>query len=131
MPLPPTPPQPGSYGAIGIVAGSGGVQALPEILAGLPREFPLPILVVHAGPDQILSTLATRLAEKCLRSVTVATDGQVPEPGKVYIAGGENRNLIIEQGRLWLVQRQQGIYDSKDALFRSMARGSSEPGPSP
>jgi two-component system chemotaxis response regulator CheB len=106
---------------IGIVAATGGPQALAEILAGLPRDFALPILVVQSMPDQNLGSFIAWLAEKCLIPVTAAVDGQEPEPGKVYLAGTD-RNLLIEKGKLRLIEREDRIYNSKDVLFRSMAR---------
>src|SRR5215217_6765725 len=84
---------------IGIVAASGGLEALPVILGGLPREFAFPILVVQAMPDTFLKSFVARLAEKCLIPVTAAEDGQVPEPGHVYVAGTDH-HLLIEQGQL-------------------------------
>src|SRR5262249_54344857 len=84
--------EPGTHGAIGIVAATGGIQAIPEILTGLPREFALPILVVQAMRDAYLTAFVARLAEKCRLSVTVAEDGQVPGPGKVFVSGAD-RNL--------------------------------------
>jgi two-component system chemotaxis response regulator CheB len=106
---------------IGIVAGSGGPQALVEILAGLPGNFALPILVVQPMPDQNLGSYIAWIARKCPIPVTAAMDRQVPEPGKVYVAGTDH-NLLIEQGNLRLIEREDRIYDPKDVLFRSMAR---------
>jgi two-component system chemotaxis response regulator CheB len=108
---------------IGIVAATGGLEALAEILRGLPREFPSPILVVMNMPDDFLKPIVARLAEKSLIPVTVAEDGLVPEPGKVYVASATGQcHLLIVQGRLRLVEREAGVYNSKDILFHSMAR---------
>lgn len=107
---------------IGIVAASGGREAIMEILSGLPHGFAVPILVIFSMPDSSVSSFVAWLSENCVIPVTVAEDGQVPEPGRVYVAGGHERNLFIERGRLRLVERERSIYDPRDVLFRSMAR---------
>lgn len=106
---------------IGIVAASGGPQALEVILSGLPPEFPVPVLVVQSMPSQFLGHFVSRLGERCLIQVIVAEDGQAPEPGKVYMAGTDCR-LLIEQGRLRLVADDERVFNHKDVLFRSMAK---------
>jgi len=107
---------------IGIVAASGLVQALEAILGSLPREFPLPILVVPSIRPDYLKQFADRLDEKCLLQVIVAEEGQVPESGRVYM-GSRDPCLLVVQGRLRL---ESGNPDYKreprNALFRSMAR---------
>jgi two-component system, chemotaxis family, protein-glutamate methylesterase/glutaminase len=78
----------GARRLIGIVSASGGLRALPEILGKLPREFPVPILVVPGIHGYYLSPFVARLDLKCRLQVIVAEDGQVPEPGTVYVASG-------------------------------------------
>lgn len=105
---------------VGIVAGSGGFEAIAEILAGLPREFAPSVLVIQSMSDRYLEAFVGWLAEKSRLPVTVADDGQEPRPGKVYVAA-TNRKLTLERGRLQYREHKYGIYDVKDALFRSMA----------
>jgi two-component system chemotaxis response regulator CheB len=106
---------------VGMVAATGAYQALPVILNGLPGEFPLPVLIVLSMPEIFVNDFVARLAERCRLPVAAAEDGQVPEPGKVYVAGTE-RHLIIEQGRLRFAECEPGVYNTMDVLFRSMAR---------
>jgi two-component system, chemotaxis family, protein-glutamate methylesterase/glutaminase len=107
---------------IAIVSASGGLQALPEILSALPRDFPVPILVLPRIHPKFLKELVARLDAKCLLQVTVAEDGQVPEPGHVYVAS-DDLVLVVAQGRL---RHERGNPDctrvTGNALFRSMAR---------
>ena len=114
--------EPGAIHLIGIVASTGGLEAVAEILGGLPREFPVPILVVPSINPNYVKALAERLEAKSLLHVTVAEDGQVPEPGSVYVAADEPCMLIV-QGRLRL-EGGSAEYKRrpKDALFHSMAR---------
>jgi two-component system chemotaxis response regulator CheB len=112
--------EPETRRAVGIVAGTGGPQALAEILAGLSRDFTAPILVVMSMRGYLLAPFVAWLGERCPLEVTVAADGDDPEPGRVYVGSGDP-HLLIEQGRLRL--RPGGSGDQpKDALFRSMAR---------
>ena len=115
------PPQDqGARRMVGLVAATGGPRALLEILGGLPRDFPLPILVVMCMHVDYLRNFVAVLGERSSRKVTVAEDGDVPQPGEVYVASGDP-DLLIVQGRLRL---QPGGSDdqSKNVLFRSMAR---------
>jgi two-component system, chemotaxis family, protein-glutamate methylesterase/glutaminase len=115
-------PDPAKPRLIGITSASGGLQALPEILGALPHDFPVPILLLPSINPDYVNWLAEHLEAKCSLKVTAAEDGQVPEPGHVYVAANE-ACMVVVQGRLRLecgdpdYQRRP-----KDALFRSMAR---------
>jgi two-component system chemotaxis response regulator CheB len=107
---------------IGIVASTGGPEALGEILGGLPPNFPAPILVVQSIHPDYLGKLVTRLNDRCLLQIIAAQDGQMPEPGRVYIAS-DGPCLLVVQHRLQLERGEpRSDRDSKSALFRSMAR---------
>jgi two-component system chemotaxis response regulator CheB len=106
---------------VGIVAATGGPQALREILSGLPSNFPVPILVVQSIHPDYLGELVERLNDRCLLEVVAAEDGQVPEPGKVYVASGDPCLLVV-QHRLRLERPEpRSNFHYKSALFRSMA----------
>lgn len=114
--------EPGTVRLIGMVAASGGFQALPEILGSLPREFPVPILVLQKMLPDHLKQFADRLDEKCLLQVTIPEDGQVLEPGHVYVAS-DDLGMVVVQGRLRLDRPNRDCYrEAANALFRSMAR---------
>ena len=70
-----------------VIAGSlGAMDALRQIMTGLPEDFPAAVLIVlhssSAGPSSVLDILQryTRLA------VRYATEGEKPEPGVTYLA---------------------------------------------
>jgi two-component system chemotaxis response regulator CheB len=114
--------KPGAPGLIGIVSSTGGFEALVEILGNLPQEFPMPIVLLPSIHPDYVEPLAARLDAKGPLHVTVAKDGQVPEPGHVYVAALDPCLLTV-QGRL---RFEAGNPDykrrPKDALFRSMAQ---------
>src|SRR5689334_4772435 len=93
--------KPGTPRLIGIVAATGGPEALGEILGGLPSDFPVPILVVQSIHPDYLGTLITRLNGRSLLPIIAAQDGQVPEPGWVYVAS-DDPCLLVDQHRLRL-----------------------------
>lgn len=71
---------------VAIAASTGGPAALSTILAALPRDFPVPIVVVQHIADGFTTGLAHWLAGVTRLRVTVALHGEVPARGTVYIA---------------------------------------------
>jgi chemotaxis response regulator CheB len=109
---------------IGMVAGAGGLQALAKILGRLPQEFATPILVVMSMRADFVQPIVAWLGDRCLLEISVAEDGHVPEPGKVYLAS-DDPQMVIEKGCIRLEPGGTNL-QPKDALFRSMARGSGQ-----
>ena len=114
-PVPPT--------IVGIGASAGGPGALATLLASLPADFPLPILVVqHLAPD-FVPGLAEWLDRVCSLTVRLATAGELPTRGNVYIAPG-NRHLRISADRRLVLDSIVGNYrhcPAVDAMFESLA----------
>jgi two-component system chemotaxis response regulator CheB len=116
-------PAPGCFQMLGIVASTGGPNALVKVLAGLGCNVPVPILLVQHITPSFLKGFVTWLNGVSPMPVVEAADGQNPEPGSVYVAPAE-RHLMLERGCLRLdsgapvcSQRPSGTI-----LFRSMAR---------
>jgi two-component system, chemotaxis family, protein-glutamate methylesterase/glutaminase len=110
---------------IGMAAATGGPQALAKILGELPPEFAAPILVVMSMRADFLRPFGAWLGDRCLLKVMIAEDGHMPEPGKVYLASGDPHIMVIEKGCIRLEPGGTNL-QPKDALFRSMARGSGQ-----
>jgi two-component system chemotaxis response regulator CheB len=70
--------------ALGI--STGGPKALQEILPALPRDLPVPILIVQHMPAGFTEPFAKRLNNLCAVSVCEASHGETVRPGVVYIA---------------------------------------------
>jgi two-component system chemotaxis response regulator CheB len=73
--------------AIGV--STGGPTALGSILPELPREFPLPVLVVQHMPPMFTRLLAERLQATCRLPVAEAGEGERIAAGKILIAPGD------------------------------------------
>jgi two-component system chemotaxis response regulator CheB len=71
---------------VAIAASTGGPAALKDLLAVLPANFSAPILIVQHIAKGFVDGLAKWLGTDSQLRVAVATDGQTPAPGFVYIA---------------------------------------------
>ena len=116
----------GRLRAVAIGVSTGGPAALIEILRGLPRGFPLPILlVIHIG-KLFAPAFAEWLDGQSPVRVAYAADGD-PLPsfgeGGVLMASPDN-HLVLRQGRLRLTQdpERHSCRPSVDVLFASVAQ---------
>jgi len=108
-----------------IVVGTsqGGFEALKIILAPLPTDFKIPILVVrHQAPDSddyIIKSLARTTPLK----IAYAQNGQVPEPGGVYLAPPDRHLLLGIDKRILLSQDKPVLFSRPaiDPLFQTAA----------
>lgn len=112
----------GPFRVLGVVASTGGPNALAELLNGLEGDFPLPILLVQHITAGFLEGFAAWLNHACPQEVAIAREGEIPAPGKVYLAPSD-RHLKLESGYLRAdssppvcAQRPSGT-----VLFQSMA----------
>ena len=106
-----------------IGASTGGPGVIQSILAGLPREFPAPILLVQHISPGFTQGLVDWLDSSCVLHLHVAVDGERARPGNVYVApdGAEmtiDRRLNI---RLLDSESTNGNVSSVSCLFRSVA----------
>ena len=115
--------QSAAYAMIGLVASTGGPNALAEILGALKQEMAAPIVIVQHITPCFSKAFTEWLGDVCELNVLEAGDGVCPAPGKVYVAPA-NRHLIAQNGRLWLSNEAPICQHrpSGDALFESLAR---------
>lgn len=111
-----------AYRAVGIGASVGGPPALVEALGRLPRDFPLPVLVVQHMAPSFGEGLAAWLDRSVLPSVAIASDGQVLGPG-IWMAPDEAHLRLEPTMRLRLDREgERGAHrPSVDVLFESLA----------
>lgn len=116
----------GRLRAVAIGVSTGGPSALIEILRGLPRGFPLPILlVIHIG-KLFAPAFAEWLDGQSPVRVAYAADGD-PLPafgeGGVLMASPDF-HLVLRQGKLRLTQdpERHSCRPSVDVLFASVAQ---------
>lgn len=109
---------------LAVAASTGGPPALARVIGALPKNFPLPVLVVqHMGPA-FMEGFAAWLDSVVALPVSLAQDGERAEPGRVYVAPGD-RHLEIGSGRVMRVVATEPVSGQRPAatvLFRSLAR---------
>jgi two-component system chemotaxis response regulator CheB len=105
-----------------IGASAGGVDALSEVVRGLPADFPAPVLVVlhiSASSPSMLPQILDRASPLAARA---AEDGTPLLPGHIYV-GRPDLHLKVEDGvaRLSAGPRVNGHRPAVDSLFCSAA----------
>lgn len=111
---------------VALGSSTGGVEALMTILSAFPARCPGTVITQHM-PAAFTGSFATRLDRSCAPRVVEASDGDVVEPGTVYIAPGGHRHMTVrrlgERLAIRLVEGDliSGHRPSIDALFRSVA----------
>jgi two-component system chemotaxis response regulator CheB len=111
--------------AIGV--STGGPNALARVLAGFPREFPVPVVVVQHMPPLFTRLLAERLSDTSPLRVREATPGGALEPGSAWLARGDYHMLVERAGKQLRVNINQEPPENScrpavDVLFRSVAQ---------
>ena len=118
---------------------TGGPSALEQLLPKLPKDFPVPVLIVQHMPKLFTGALAERLDKCCALRVEQAYDNAVIRPGTVWLAPGdahmevaprramaadESGETEMRSGRVRLHQEEplNHCRPSVDYLFFSAAR---------
>jgi two-component system chemotaxis response regulator CheB len=68
---------------------TGGPAALEQLLPRLPKDFPVPVLIVQHMPRLFTCALAERLDRCCSLRVEQAYDNATIRPGTVWLAPGD------------------------------------------
>jgi two-component system chemotaxis response regulator CheB len=115
---------------IAIGASTGGPAAILTIISALPRDFPVPILLVlHIGEPFGIAFADWLDGASALR-VAYALDGEALPPvgrGRVVMAPPD-RHLVVRAGKLRLTSapERHSCRPSVDELFESLARESGD-----
>lgn len=81
-----------------IASSTGGPGALSTVLAGLPDNFPRPIVIVQHMPPGFTASLAKRLDALSPLTVREAIERHRPMPGEVWIAPGGVHLVFDDRG---------------------------------
>jgi two-component system chemotaxis response regulator CheB len=113
----------GRYGAVAIGASAGGVRAAGDVLAALPADFPLPILLVLHLSRTLPSRLVEVLRFRTGLQVSWARWGEKALPGHVHVAPPDRHLLLRPNGRLALCAAAPILLwrPALDRLFESAA----------
>jgi two-component system chemotaxis response regulator CheB len=108
---------------IGIGASTGGPPVLQTILTGLPKNFPVPLLIVQHIAQGFLPGLVDWLNQTTGLQIHVASYGTWPASGHVYLAPDGFHMGLSATGCIHLTKEQpeNGLRPSISYLFRSLA----------
>jgi two-component system chemotaxis response regulator CheB len=106
-----------------IGASAGGVEAVAQVVRGLPADFPGSVFVVVHFPSSVTSTLPNILGRAGPLPARHAKSGEPIRPGVVYVAP-PGCHLRLGDGRLQLSRgpKENGSRPAIDPLFRTAAR---------
>jgi two-component system chemotaxis response regulator CheB len=109
-------------GVIAVGASAGGVEALKQLVEGLPPDLPFPVLVtlhMAAGSPSVLAAILDRSGPL---PAAQAVDGEHLRSGRIYVAVPD-RHLLVEDHRV-VVSRgptEDGFRPAINPLLRSAA----------
>jgi two-component system chemotaxis response regulator CheB len=126
-PLPSSRPRPtrpnGPLRLVAIACSTGGPAAVVELLNGLGRHFPAPLVLVQHLTPAFLPGFAAWLATVTPFRVEVVSGAVTLTRGVLYLAAAD-RHLYASAGRAWVDGGEPVCFERPSAtvLFRSVAR---------
>lgn len=111
---------------VAIGTSTGGPNALAEVLPHIPKDFPVPIVIVQHMPPVFTRLLSERLASHSAIFVQEGSQGVHLSSGHAWIAPGSFHMKVVSAGmdrRLCLDQGppENSCRPAVDVLFRSVA----------
>jgi two-component system chemotaxis response regulator CheB len=108
---------------VALAASAGGLKALTEVLAALPRDFPAALVVVQHLDPRHRSLMAEILGRRTSLLIKEAREGDALERGLALIAP-PNRHLLVNPDRTVSLSQTELVHfvrPSADLLFESTA----------
>jgi len=112
------------YSLVVVAASAGGLTALATLLADLPGDFPLPVVVVQHLDPHHHSVLAQILDRRTALRVKEAAEGDDLTAGVVYVAPADH-HVMVGPGRSIELNRGERVHflrPAADHLFASASR---------
>ncbi|UVO52215.1 response regulator [Sphingomonas sp. SUN019] len=120
-------PQPNAFDLVAIGASTGGIHALGQLFAAVPRDFQQPIVVTQHLPASFTPYFAAQVALLAGRPCDVAADSVRLRPGRVVIAPGDAHLTAValtDGGAATRLSRDpvvNGNVPSVDPMFATLA----------
>ena len=112
------------FDVVAVAASFGGLQALTKLLGALPKDFPIPIVVVQHLSPRFPSVLAEILDRRIALAVHWAEHTTRLRPGMVYVAPPGRHVMLASVATLALSDGPKVAFSrpAADVLFTSAAR---------
>lgn len=109
---------------VAIGASTGGPMALKTILSGIPKGFPVPILIVQHIAVGFLEGFVDWLSQSSGFPAHIASEGELMLPGHAYIAPNGFQMTVKDHNSIHLSKgiSSDGLCPSVSYLFESVAR---------
>ncbi len=106
---------------------TGGPEALKKVVPHLPKDFPVPVLIVQHMPPIFTQSLAKSLNTQSELQVREAVNRQVIKPGEVWIAPGGKQMKVVRRDDQVLIKITDdppilSCKPSVDYLFKSITQ---------
>ena len=117
----------GRVNVLAIGCSTGGPNTLAVVIRDLPSDLNVPIFIVQHMPPRFTQLLAERLSTISRIVVVEATDGELVQPNRAYIAPGNYHMTVAQRAdgvHIVLNQdpQENSCRPAVDVLFRSLAR---------
>ena len=107
---------------VAIAASAGGVEALQDVLHGLPADLPAAVVIAQHRSPLHPTTLAEVLGRRSPLPVREASEGELVTVGTVYLAPPDRELTLDAEGRVRLSAAcEGGLRLSADHLFAALA----------
>jgi len=101
--------------AIVIGASAGGIKALLFLLAALPKNFSVPIIIIVHMPEKRGANLAEVFQHHLLIKVMMAEDKDYIQRGRIYFASA-GYHLLIERNRSFALSCEDPVHYSRPSI---------------
>lgn len=111
---------------VAIASSTGGPKALQSVIPKLPANLAAPVVLVQHMPPGFTKSLAERLDTLSEVTVTEAQEGDVLEPGHVYIAmAGKHMNILTMATKYTIhysdEPNREGVKPCANYMYESLA----------
>jgi|SRR5580658_826615 two-component system chemotaxis response regulator CheB len=112
---------------VAIGTSTGGPNALTAVVAQLPADFPVPVVIVQHMPPLFTRLLADRLNALTRLQVQEGKAGEKLHCGQVWIAPGDYHMTVARKGTEFVLginhdPQENSCRPAVDVLFRSVAQ---------
>ncbi len=112
-----------AYEAVALGVSAGGLEALSLLLAALPANLPMAVIVVQHRPSDSGSFLVEYFAERCSMRVIEAEEKELARSGNIYFAPAAY-HLLVERDKTFSFSVDEKVNFSRpsiDVLFETAA----------